>query len=78
MYVVEKKITGWIVLQYKIIITKYQNIAINSFSIKHEHAHDVVVKNGGCITSHDKRGEQAFYTKYTGNVLHLNWSIRNK
>jgi hypothetical protein len=36
MYVVEKKITGWIVLQYKIIITKYQNIAINSFSIKHE------------------------------------------
>ena len=55
MYV-EKKITGWIVLQYKIIITKYQNIAINSFSIKHE----VVVKNGGCITSHNKRGEQAF------------------
>jgi hypothetical protein len=43
MYVVEKKITGWIVLQYKIIITKYQNIAINSFSIKHEHAHKVVV-----------------------------------
>ena len=28
MYVVEKKITGWIVLQYKIIITKYLNIAI--------------------------------------------------
>jgi hypothetical protein len=47
-------------LQYKIIITKYQNIAINSFSIKHEHAHKVVVKNGGCITSHNKRGEQAF------------------
>ena len=37
-----------------------QNIAINSFSIKHEHAHDVVVKNGCCITSHNKRGEQAF------------------
>ena len=65
MYVVEKKITGWFVLQYKIIITKYQNIAINSFSIKHEHAHKVVVKNGGCITSYNKRGEQAFYTKYT-------------
>ena len=65
MYVVEKKITGWIVLQYQIIITKYQNIAINSFSIKHEHAHEVVVKNGGCITSRNKRGEQAFYTKYT-------------
>jgi hypothetical protein len=60
MYVVEKKITGWIVLQYKIIITKYQNIAINSFSIKHEHVHDVVVKNGGCITSHNKHGEQVF------------------
>jgi hypothetical protein len=41
-----------------------QNIAINSFSIKHEHAHEVVVKNGGCITSHNKRGEQPFYTKY--------------
>jgi hypothetical protein len=37
-----------------------QNIAINSFSIKHEHVHDVVVKNGSCITSHNKRGEQAF------------------
>ena len=36
-----------------------QNIAINSFSIKHEHAYDVV-KNGGCITSHNKRGEQVF------------------
>ena len=43
MYVVEKKITGWIVVQYKFIITKYQNIAINSFSMKHEHAHEVVV-----------------------------------
>ena len=43
-----------------------QNIAINSFSIKHEYAHKVVVKNGGCITSHNKRGEQAFFfTKYT-------------
>ena len=60
MYVVEEKITGWIVLQYKIIITNYQNIAINRFSIKHEHAHDVVVKNGGCITSRNKRGEQVF------------------
>jgi hypothetical protein len=59
MYV-EKKITEWIVLQYKIIITKHQNIAINSFSIKQEHVHDIVVKNGGCITSNNKRGEQAF------------------
>jgi hypothetical protein len=23
-------------------------------------------KNVGCITSHNKRGGQAFYTKYTG------------
>ena len=60
-----KKITGWIDLQYKIIITKYLNIVI-AFSIKHEHAHVVVVKNGGCNTSHRKRVEQAFYTKYTG------------
>ena len=60
-----KKITGWIHLQYKIIITKYLNIAID-FPIKHEHAHMVVVKNGGCNTSHSKRVEQAFYTKYTG------------
>ena len=37
-----------------------QNIAINSFSFKHEHAHEVVVKNGGCFTSHNKRGEHAF------------------
>ena len=37
--------------------------------VTHEHAHGVVVKNGGCITSHNNlntRGEQAFYTKYTG------------
>ena len=59
-----KKITGWIDLQYKIIITKYLNIAI-AF-IKHEHAHVIVVKNGGCNTSHSERVEQAFYTKYTG------------
>ena len=57
MYVVEKKITGWIVYNIKLLS---QNIAINSFSIKHEHAHEVVVKNGGCFTSHNKRGEQAF------------------
>ena len=50
-----------------LIITKYQNIAINSFSIKHEHVHDVVVRNGSCITSHNKRGEQAFYIKYKNN-----------
>jgi hypothetical protein len=31
-----------------------------------EHAHMIVVKNGGCNTSHSERVEQAFYTKYTG------------
>jgi hypothetical protein len=36
-----------------------------NFSIKHEHAHVIVVKNGGCNTSHSKHVEQAFYTKYT-------------
>ena len=41
----------------KLLSTKYQNIAINSFSIKHEHAHEVVVQNGGCFTSHSKRVE---------------------
>ena len=41
----------------KLLSIKYQNIAINSFSIKHEHAHAVVVKNGGCFTSHSKRVE---------------------
>jgi hypothetical protein len=29
----------------------------------------VVVKNGGCNTSHSKRVEQAFYTKYTGDTF---------
>ena len=62
-----KKITGWIDLQYKIIITKYLNIAI-AFHQTRAYAHVVVVvvKNGGCNTSHSKRVEQAFYTKYTG------------
>ena len=36
--------------------------------VTHEHAHGVVVKNGGCITSHNNLNtrEQAFYSKYTG------------
>jgi hypothetical protein len=51
---------------------KYQNIAINSFSIKHKHAHEVVVKYSSCITSHNKRGEQAFYT----NILEKNYRFR--
>ena len=50
-----------------------QNIAINSFSIKHEHAHEVVVKNGGCITSHNKRGKQAFFIL---NILENNYRFR--
>jgi hypothetical protein len=27
---------------------------------------EVVVKNDVCITSHNKRGEQAYYMEYTG------------
>jgi hypothetical protein len=50
-----------------------QNIAINSFSIKHEHAHEVVVKNGGCITSHNKLGEQVFFIL---NILENNYRFR--
>ena len=49
MYLVKKKITGWIVNYYK--ISKYSY----SFSIKHKHAHEVVVKNGSCITSRNER-----------------------
>ena len=66
-----KKITGWIDLQYKIIITKYLNIAI-AFHQTH-HAHVIVVKNGGCNTSHSERVEQAFYTKYTGKQIYINF-----
>ena len=77
MYLVEKKNTRVDCLQYKIIITKEtkpntfkhlfiyghcDGISKYSFSIIHK----VVVKNDGCITSHNKCGEQAFYTNYTG------------
>jgi hypothetical protein len=60
----KKKSQGGLFYNIKLLS---QNIAINSFSIKHEHAHKVlvVVKNGSCITSHNKHGEQAFYAKYT-------------
>ena len=69
MYVVEKKITGWIVLQYKIIVTKYLNIA---FPSNRSMCTKVVVNNGGCITSHNKRGEQAFIQ----NILENNYRFR--
>jgi hypothetical protein len=67
MYVVEKKSQGGLFYNIKLLskIFKY-SYYIYSFSIKHDHAHEAVVNNGGCITSHNKRGEQAFYTKYTG------------
>jgi hypothetical protein len=62
-YILYKNVSCWKNSQggsiYKIIITKYLNIAIA------EHAHVVVVENGGCNTSHSQRVEQAFYTKYT-------------
>ena len=49
-----------------------QNIAINSFAMKHEHAHEVVVKNGGCITTHNKCGEQGFFTKHNLSTIIIN------
>jgi hypothetical protein len=64
MYLVEKnhRVDRFTIWNYYHKISKYSY----SFPIKHEHAHVVVVKNGGCNTSHSKRAEQAFYTKYTG------------
>ena len=59
-----KKSQGGSIYNIKLLsqISKYSY----SFSIKHEHAHEVVVKNGSCNTSHSKCIEQAFYTEYTG------------
>ena len=37
--------------------------------IKHEYAH-VVVKNGGCNTSHSKRAEQVFILNILENNLY--------
>ena len=48
---------------------RVDRFTILNYCHNHEHAHRVLVKNGGCITSHNNlntRGEQAFYTKYTG------------
>jgi hypothetical protein len=63
-YILYKNVSCWKKSQggsiYKIIITKYLNIAIA------EYAHMVIVENGRCNTSHSKRVEQAFHTKYTG------------
>ena len=33
---------------------------------KYSSSHEAIVQNGGCIKSHNKRGEQTFYIKYTG------------
>ena len=52
--------------QYKIIITKYLNIAIIQLFHQTRACARGCSNNDGCITSHNKRGEQAFYTKYTG------------
>ena len=73
-----KKITGWIDLQYKIIITKYLNIAI-AFHQTRACARDgskkwrlqvIVVKNGSCNTSHSERVEQAFILNILENNLY--------
>ena len=53
---------SWDFVPYYHKISKYSY----SFSIKHQHAYVIVVEHGGCNTSHSKRVEQAFYTKYTG------------
>ena len=60
-----KKITGWIDLQYKIIITKYLNIAI-AFHQTRACARGCSKKWWLQKKSHSKRVEQVFYTKYTG------------
>ena len=64
MYLVEinHRMDRFTIKNYYHKISKYNY----SFSIKHGHAHMIVVKNGGCNTSRSKRVEQAFYTKYTG------------
>ena len=38
--------------------------------IKHEYAHVVVVKNGGCNTSHSKRAEQVCILNILENNLY--------
>ena len=42
----------------------YHKISKYSYSFPSKHV--IVVKNGGCNTSHSEGVEQAFYTKYTG------------
>ena len=37
----------------------------------------IVVENGGCNTSHSKRVEQAFYSKYTGKYF-ISISLLNR
>ena len=65
-----KKITGWIDLQYKIIITKYLNIAI-AFHQTRACAHDCSKKWRLQYIS------QAFYTKYTGKLF-ISISLLNR
>ena len=50
------------------VLAKISSImyCIIKYILKKVYAHKVVVNNGGCITSHNKCGEQAFCTKYTG------------
>ena len=68
MYLVEKK-QGWIVYNKKLwsqmrrnqILRNGHCDVISKYSFP-----QVIVKNDGCISSRNKRGEQAFYTKYTG------------
>ena len=41
-------------------------LVLSSIQVIQGFIHKVVVKHGDCNTSHNKRGEQALYTKYTG------------
>ena len=67
MYLVEKT-QGWNVYNIKLLSQmRWNQIFRNGhrYVISKYIVHEVVVKNGGRI-SHNKRGEQAYYTKYSG------------
>ena len=38
---------------------------------KYSSSHEAIVKNGGCIKSHNKRGELTVYTKHTRKELSI-------
>jgi hypothetical protein len=54
-------------------LTKVGNMGFGNLvlilPIKHEYAHVVVVKNGGCNTSHSKSVEQTFFRRVCRGVI---------